>query len=133
MKTPREVADDCMVYSMGEVDEAPTLARIESAILAERERWRAFADEKGEPRKVLGEFKYTNDGSIACEEGDCWCVFRRTEDDPWQVSPCRRSGNPTDYGCWWQVDDCDSDGVSVGSVWSTKAAALAAAAKGVGK
>jgi hypothetical protein len=84
-----------------------------------------FISDSGEARKVLGKFKYTNDGAIACEEGEAFCVADPYGDGP-KVYKCRRSGNPTDYGCWWQIDDCDSDSVIVLSVWSTREAAEAA-------
>lgn len=78
-------------------------------------------------RKVCGQFILTADGAIACEEGDCWAVVRSSADDPWVVRECRRSGNPEDYGCWWEVDDwSDFGGCDIASVWSTPAAAESA-------
>ncbi len=78
-------------------------------------------------RRVLGTLVLTEDGAVACEEGDCWCIVRATEDDPWSVRKCRRSGNPEDYGCWWQVDEwSDFGGCIFGKVYSTESAARAA-------
>jgi hypothetical protein len=84
-----------------------------------------FLTEDGALRKVLGKFQYTNDGAIACEEGEAYCVANPYGDGV-KVFKCCRSGNPTDYGCWWQIDDCDSESVIVLSVWSTREAAEAA-------
>lgn len=85
-------------------------------------------DDTGTVRRVLGTFVLTEDGAVACEEGTCWCTVRATEDDPWTVRKCRRSGNPEDYGCWWQVDEwSDFGGCIVGNVYSTREAAQAAA------
>lgn len=39
--------------------------RIASALASERSKFAAFADEKGEPRKVLGTLPLTADGAIA--------------------------------------------------------------------
>lgn len=81
----------------------------------------------GTVRKVCGKFVLTADGAIACEEGDCWAVVRSSEDDPWEVRACRRSGNPEDYGCWWNIDDwSDFGGCEIASVWSTPSAAESA-------
>ena len=89
-----------------------------------------------EPVKVCGEPKLTNDGAIAFEEGDCWCVYEHGWDDHdnpvLRVGACRRSGNPEDYGCWWQIDDADGD-CKVHSVWSTRELAEAALAAREGK
>jgi len=126
MKTPREIADDCMVYSMGEVDEAPTLDRFESAILAERERWKAFADDKGEPRKVLGTLPVTADGCFAGYGADVsWYESEGHVCDGVVKYYIRTlSSAPTESWC------------PVHRSYSTRElaeAALAAAAKGVGK
>lgn len=70
---------------------------------------------------VLGELKLTNDGAIACEEGECYCIYRIYDDvGSWKISPCRRSGNPEDYGCWWQVDECEYESCTISSVWATR-------------
>lgn len=85
-------------------------------------------DENGVDMRVCGDPKLTHDGAIAFEEGTCWCVYFHVGNDKWQVSECRRSGNPFDYGCWWQVDDCDSETVEIYRVYSTKELAEAALA-----
>lgn len=45
---------------------------VREAIAAERARWSAFADEKGEPRKVLGTLPVTADGCIVGEDAAVW-------------------------------------------------------------
>lgn len=85
-------------------------------------------DEHGNDVRVCGDPKLTKDGAIAFEEGTCWCLFFHVGNDRWEVSECRRSGNPFDYGCWWQVDDCDSESVEIDGVYSTKELAESALA-----
>ena len=47
---------------------------IDDATTREREKWIAagFADEKGEPRKVLGTLPMTADGAYVGDDGNCF-------------------------------------------------------------
>lgn len=115
MKTPREVAEQIMNDALkGGILNSPSIVdRIESAILAERERWRAFADEKGEPRKVLGTLPVLASGEFVGDGVELYLPAA----NPGQF-PRVRSNK-----CQFLSRYCSS----------AAAAALAAAAKGVGK
>ena len=56
----------CIAYQIVERDRARQNdhATALAAVAAEREKWAAFADEKGEPRKVLGTLPVTADGCV---------------------------------------------------------------------
>ncbi len=64
----------CIAYQIVERDRARQNdhATALAAVAAEREKWAAFADEKGEPRKVLGTLPVTADGYIACQDSVVW-------------------------------------------------------------
>lgn len=48
---------------------------IAAALTAERAKFAAFADEKGEPRKVLGTLPLTVEGDIIGDGAWCWFIF----------------------------------------------------------
>lgn len=69
-----------LAESLGEQHEDARTA----AVAAEREKWKAFADEKGEPRKVLGTLALTVEGDIIGDGAWCWFIFpgvRGKDDD----------------------------------------------------
>ncbi len=94
------------------------------AILAERERWRAFADDKGEPRKVLGKLPVLASGEFVGNHATVWFP------DQAEVFSMRIDNiGATD-------SKCSDEFFEAGDLYSSKQAAeaaLAAAAKGVGK
>jgi hypothetical protein len=50
-------------------------AEIAAALTAERAKFAAFADENGEPRKVLGTLPLTVEGDIIGDGAWCWFIF----------------------------------------------------------
>lgn len=143
MKTPREVAeatklvltiDDWVFGHTLSVDQyerlseclTPAITAAEQrGAAAEREKWKAFADDKGEPRKVLGTLPLTIEGDIIGDNAWCWMIFpgAKGKDDD---KPARLMYKP--------IPIVDPDAYTgTRRVHSSRAAALAAAAKGVGK
>jgi hypothetical protein len=83
-----------------------------AALAAERAKFAAFADENGEPRKVLGTLPVTADGYIIGDDCSVWYEGRTVNVEPFHASPVEGSG--------WHPTLCRK-------AWSTKQAAEAAA------
>lgn len=87
-----------------------------------KEKCKAFLDESGEPRKVLGDIQITNDGAIVMPSGRVYAVILHPAG--WKAGTPERTC-VAELLLWGKWGDNFGQSVAVVSSWSTEDAAIA--------